>query len=507
MMRACVAVLVALLFAVPPSFAQDPPAVRSPIGINLSGPQSYTSAFPFADVFKVSSPWCSGHGDVWDDKAPVDVDEHGWVRSLRPGQVVHCVFIALGGRAPKGRYTVSYQGDGELVFQEAARLIESTPGRALIEVDPERGNCYFDIVRVNPRDHLRDIRILLPGAPRGETFNPVYLQRIAPFKLIRFMGWMLGDNPEQIEQRYWTNRPRVTDARWSERGVPLEVMIELANRNGADAWFSLPQHADDDYVRRFAAVVREQLDSKRKIYVEHSNEVWNPTFSVYPYASKRGLELGLSTDPDEARWRYHCVRSRQLFEIFKEALGRDRIVRVLATQTDVPELSEKMLGYDGMASHVDVLAIGAYVGYELGLPENQARVRRMSPAQLLRELESVHLPELERYWKQDLAIAARHTVRLIGYEGGQHLSGVGKVMEDAAINALFDAANRDRGMNRLYTRLLERWSAVTGGVPLALLDECGRMGAYGRWGLLEYIDQPRAEAPKYDAVLRFIEGR
>jgi len=32
-------------------------------------------------------------------------------------------------------------------------------------------------------------------------------------------------------------------------------------------------------------------------------------------------------------------------------------------------------------------------------------------------------------------------------------------------------------------------------------------GCFGRFGSLGYIDQPRAEAPKYDAIQRWLEGR
>ena len=36
---------------------------------------------------------------------------------------------------------------------------------------------------------------------------------------------------------------------------------------------------------------------------------------------------------------------------------------------------------------------------------------------------------------------------------------------------------------------------------------CNIYGIFGRFGSLEYIGQPRAEAPKYDAIQRWIEGR
>lgn len=478
---------------------------RAPVGMNLSGIQAYTTSFPFLNVFKSSTPWVSGHGDVWNDGRPIDIDENGWVRSLEPGQVVHTTFISAGIRAPEGEYVVEYEGEGEIVYQECASLVERGTGYDVIELDPGAGNCYFDIVSVNPQNYLRDIKIRLPfDAGDDEIFNPVFLERIAEFKTLRFMGWMLGDNPDQVGQENWGERPQVDDARWSEKGVPLEVMIELANRIGADPWVSIPYQASDDYVRSFAEMMRDELDTNLTVYVEHANEVWNNTFSVYEYATQRGLDLELSTDPWEARLRYHATRSREIFAIFEEVLGLERIVRVLAAQTDGPAEAEALLAYTDTADDVDVLAVGSYFGYELGLPEAQERVSQMTLDELFTELKTVTIPATIRYVEENAAIAARYQISLVAYEGGQHLNTSMQGVDNAAVNDLFDMANLDPRMGELYTQLLEVWDESTDSGLFLHLDECGQLGHYGRWGLLEYIEQPRSEAPKYDAVMSWM---
>jgi hypothetical protein len=480
---------------------------RSAVGMNLSGIQAYTTAFPFMDVFKSSSEWVSGHGDVWNDGQRIDVDEKGWVRSLSPGQVVHSTFISEGIRAPSGQYVVEYEGEGEIAYQGCAEIVEHGTGYDVIEIDPEMGDCYLDIVSVNAQNYLRDIRIRLPfDAADDEIFNPVFLERIADFKTLRFMGWILGDNPDQLGQEDWSERPQVTDARWSENGVPIEIMIDLANRIAADLWINIPHQANDDYVRQFAELVQDELDPGLKVYVEHSNEVWNNTFSVFEFATRQGLELGLSTDSWEARLRYHALRSRQIFDIFEDVLGLERIVRVLAAQQDGPAEAEALLSYEDMADSVDALAIGSYFGIELGLPEAQDRVLQMTLDDLFHELETVTLPDAMRYVGENAAIAAQYQIPLVAYEGGQHLSSIMSGIDDPRINDLFDAANRDPRMGDIYSQLLDAWDEASGSGLFMHLDECGRMGAYGRWGLLEYIEQPRSEAPKYDAVMEWIEG-
>src|SRR5260370_37866366 len=109
----------------------------------------------------------------------------------------------------------------------------------------------------------------------GEIFYLVPLDRIKSYKTIRFMSWMLGQKGERYVQRHWEDRPVLDDARWNIKGAPVEVMAALCNRLGADPWFSIPHLADDNYVRQFARTTFALLPPDRKVYIEHSNEVWN----------------------------------------------------------------------------------------------------------------------------------------------------------------------------------------------------------------------------------------
>jgi hypothetical protein len=94
-------------------------------------------------------------------------------------------------------------------------------------------------------------------------------------------------------------------------------------------------------------------------------------------------------------------------------------------------------------------------------------------------------------------------VSLIAYEGGQHLVGDGGE-NNAAINALFDSANRDPRME-LFTRpYLYAWKASGAKLCVDFVN-CNGYSMWGRWGALEYLDQPRANAPKFDALQTLIE--
>jgi hypothetical protein len=282
-------------------------------------------------------------------------------------------------------------------------------------------------------------------------------------------------------------------------------MIELANRVHADPWFNIPHLADDDYVRNFARVVAAQLDPSLKVYVEHSNEVWNLGYPQARYAQQRGLALGLSTNPREAQTRYHALRSQQIFTIFESVIPPPRLVRVLGSFISSAAVTTTALTFGETARHVDAVAIAPYFGI---LPNDLGRVQRMSPAELLRDLETNSIPAVMNQVRQQVSIARQYGMPVIAYEGGQSLvtQGGGALQGDPTLEALFDAVNRDGGVGPLYSRYLQSWSDAGGGL-FVHYQNCLGYGRFGRFGSLEYISQPREEAPKFDALQRWIEGR
>jgi len=93
---------------------------------------------------------------------------------------------------------------------------------------------------------------------------------------------------------------------------------------------------------------------------------------------------------------------------------------------------------------------------------------------------------------------------MIAYEGGQHLwSMSGQPVPE--LDAVFNATDRDPRLGALYACYLKDWTEASGGLFMHLLD-CRNYENSGNWGALQYITQSRAEAPKYDALQRFIEG-
>jgi len=487
---------------------------RPPVGTNLARIDDWSTDFPLVDIFKTSRAWVSGTAGEWSDSQSIDLDKHGWVQSLQPGQVVRTLMLSDPtkklGNYLAGRYVVEYEGDGTLEYGGGARKISSSPKRDVVELLPSANNgIHLAITATTRNNHLRNIRVYREGAdPARNIFVPEFLERLKNYKAIRFMDWMATNGNWRrtggSAQRRWEDRPKAEDARWSgTHGAPLEIMAKLANTLRTDAWFNMPHLADDDYVRNFAQTAFRLLDPGVRVYVEYSNEVWNEIFAQAGYAREQGLAQRLSSNPREAQIRFHAKRSAEIFAIWAGIFPKERLVRVLASQATNPWVSETALSYANVAASTDALAIAPYFGIR---NDDIPRVRDMNLDDFMRELENTALPRAKDAMSRQFAISKKHRIPLVAYEAGQHLVGAGKSKNDETLNALFDAANRDRRMGGLYTRYMKDWMATGAGL-MVHFQHCAAYRKFNRFGSLEYMTQPRSEAPKYDAIQRFIEGR
>eukprot|EP00198_Chlamydomonas_reinhardtii_P009567 XP_001698904.1 predicted protein [Chlamydomonas reinhardtii] len=178
---------------------------------------------------------------------------------------------------------------------------------------------------------------------------------LARYRVLRFMTWQAtntadwapADGRTAAASTYsgpgatqWGARVTPdfhTQAVSSLGGVAAEHVAQLANLLGADVWLAAHHTAANDTVAAAAGLLAARLRPDVAVYVEHSNEVWNPLFPAYGYAVDRGRALGLappSAPNTTAAYRYHALRTMQIGEIFKAAFasapgggsGRVRVV-------------------------------------------------------------------------------------------------------------------------------------------------------------------------------------
>ena len=500
------------------------------IGINLRNIKDWSTAYPFLNFVKQAREFNDGKG------GKLDLDENGWVRSLKSGQFVNILFVTLTqDTLPYKRFIVRYKGEGKVIYWHAAKKIKSIAKNVdLIEVDISNRDVAFGVMRItrtNPRNYIRDIEIVpqkyIDIYDKGEIFNPDYINFISQFKTLRFMDWLETNNSHIAR---WDERPKMTDSRWSKKGVPYEVIIRLANKTKTNPWITIPHLATDTHIRKLAKLIKKSLDPGLIAYIEYSNEVWNRGFLQARYATDMGIKRwGRKTPFVGSQW--YAMRSAQICDIFKKEIFKNessRIHCVIGTQTAWKNLGNYVLdcpqwvkeGNEPCYKHgFNSLAITGYFKGCLdgaprnGKPEYTDRIRdwaRQGKDGIKKAFDQIEfgtyfdcnltlneLGKLYRYYKQ---VADKRGLILTAYEGGSHVvvNGYAKYRHDELLVNFSHKLNRHKRMYDLYIKNFNLWKNYGGDIFLHYYD-IGLPSKHGSWGAIEYLGQK--STPKYDAIL------
>lgn len=485
-----------------------PPAAprngRSPLGMNVRFLDYHSSSGPFLNLLRMGQPWISRTTEVWDDKRPLEQTEQGIIKKLAKGQWAATLIPTVTG----GRMVLRWEGTGSFSLDGKVKVLASTAGRILFDAPPGT-EIVINLTATDPKDPARNIEVVpqaLEAKSDEERFHPLFLERLGQFSVIRFLEWSRINGSHLAR---WEDRAKPgylfqsTDA-----GVAYEHQIALVNQLQADIWICVPHQANDDFVRELAGLLQEKLAPERRVYLEWSNEVWNEAapFTQSSYARTKGLEEKLADDPTRARLRYQAKRSVEVFRIFEEVFGGpDRLVEVIASQTGDLASHRELLNAPGVRKHADALAVAPYFGQEVGATKREGWLVRTSPELILDHLENVSLPETIEAVRASAKLAKRNGLDLLAYEGGQHLVASPAIRSNPAVNAKLDAVNRHPRMKALTLRLLRGWREA-GGKTFVYYAFAARPNQWGRFGALDYLDQPIDEAVKYDALVQFIEA-
>lgn len=416
--------------------------------------------------------------------------------------------IASGGSYPAGTYTLALAGSGKVELSgDSPTKVYNAPGTYQVSVTPQ-DLISLRILSSSQSDPVRDIRFIAPGFANSyqqETFHPKFIESLRNVGVIRFMDWGRTNNSSLV---HWSQRSLPTYFTQDQPyGVAVEHMVDLANKVGADMWVCVPHQASDDYVRNLAVLVKGRLDSDLKVYVEYSNEVWNGQFEQMEYAKAKGIAMGFRDaqypDDYQAAMRYYSYRSTQIFDIFQNVFGgASRVVRVLSSQSSVPNTSNEILSFKDAYQKADALAIAPYFGNELGEPEHYADTLKMSVSQIFNHLYQQALPLMKSEIAAQKAVADRYGIGLVTYEAGQHLAAVRGAENNAALVKLLHDVNRDPRMEAVYDRMFEYWFGAnpTGMMVLYLHNQ--QPTKFGNWGIME--GQNDTNAPKYRSLMKML---
>ncbi|GAB1360941.1 hypothetical protein MASR1M32_01770 [Rhodobacter sp.] len=527
------------------------------LALGLAGVNDWSVQQPFLDIMKTARPWTGHLGDQWGGmeepqlRAAGILDPDGWPLVLPEGVSGLSTLILTdlpedaGGVA--GRYILTYQGKGVLKVEGRAQRLSDRPGEVIFDYAPGPGAVILTLAATDPADPIRAISVVRADRAEslagGEIFNPDWLARIEGVKGLRFMDWMATNNSELALP---ADRPKVSDYTWARNGVPVEVMVALANRLQAEPWLTLPHLASDDLVRAYAAAVRDGLDPDLRVWVEYSNEVWNWQFRQAHWAE----EMGRARWGAEGTWlQFYGTRAAEIMGVFAAEMGgTDRMVRVVATQTGVKGAEEQILlapravaeGLPPPADSFDAYAVTGYFSGLLGsegkipavkgwIAESAAAAEKAAAAGGLIGAEAKAFVAIHRYdlaldravaelrngastgagedtleqlltdtLPRRAAVAARHGLKLAMYEGGTHVVGYGPAVDDAELEEFFAVLNYSEGMGGLYADLLAGWARVSD-QPFNAFVDLYRPNKWGSWGALRHLGD---ENPRWTALAR-----
>ena len=139
--------------------------INSPLGINTNEAMDIGTSIPFVDLFKLSLPF--NEARPWLTKGNVVYDDNGWPKLLNKGMAgTRFVSNIPAETLPVGNYTVLYDGDGQIEYGVAAKLLKHTQGKDLISLKPDNKgliSATITIIQSDPKNYIRNIRILMPG--------------------------------------------------------------------------------------------------------------------------------------------------------------------------------------------------------------------------------------------------------------------------------------------------------------------------------------------------------
>ncbi|CUH51114.1 calcium-binding protein [Shimia marina] len=526
------------------------------LAMGLSGISDWSTQQPFIDRMKTARPWVGHVEGQWGALSFEDlqdrglVDETGWIWGL-PEDIDSVESLLLTNQPEaatglSGLYRVSWEGAGAVELTGRARVTQRGPNTLWFDFTPGEGHVGLKIREPDPErvgDYVRNITVIaLPHIPlweAGAVFNPDWLNVVDDLRMVRFMDWM--DTNHSTQSR-WEDRPLKSDFTYGWRGVPVEIMVRLANEIGADAWFTLPHLAEAAYITAFASYVRDHLDPELLTYAEYSNELWNWGFEQAQWALREG----------EARWgkgsdvqmQFAGMKAAEMAQLWGAAYGDQaaaRLVRVIATHTGWPGYERGLLeaplwqaeGNPAPVTQFDAYAVTGYFGVSLGLEEGAAQLQAwLAQARTVAEAEGaaqglqraalaayveahqydgVFAKAAEALRQGDVAEmltefmpyhakkARELDLALVMYEGGSHVAGVGVQANDDTLTAFYTAFSASAELAEVYKDMLAAWRSL-GGRSFNAFTDVGRPSKWGSWGHLRHLWD---KTPRHDVLTAY----
>jgi len=347
----------------------------------------------FADAAKTLRPWQSGS-----KSAPTDKD--GWpttdaftvIFDDRPAFAWAPPMDDPEKRQPDegGIYHMSFKGQATVSVMDVSPIVlqnlhyDATSGITTADINmPHNSTDLIVLSFTNTKrtptspsgSGITELKVYRPGVDpsSNKLWMDYFLNALKPFDHLRFMGWLgtnynagyYGDQGHHLIS--WEQRPLPTDATQQEdttlrpgkHGVSWEYIMLLANEAKKDIWINIPVSATggcngpdntidkSSYLYQLALLLKngnqftanKGLNPDLKIYIEHSNEVWNYGFSQYIWnklaavdeVNKGGSPLNNDGVTDQEQWarRRHAKCLVQIGKYFADVFGAGSLNNII----------------------------------------------------------------------------------------------------------------------------------------------------------------------------------
>lgn len=510
----------------PPPPPPPPPLGGIPLGINMIEIDYWTNSCPFNNlIYGEVTKYTSGpfSGSLTDVPA-VNLDTEQWPKTL-PNVGAYIARI-LSNPIATGTYDIAWSRnmDDALLSSGPASLtgFNNTTKTASLSVTDAVPNAVAPLILKYTITDLVNYAKPISIRPAGSTgtFTTKFLTDVGRFTgPIRFVKWNQAVESNSGNQAAWAGGTQGSPTRlitWANRnsavggdwksydGVPIEIMVELANTANRDMHVNIPWNADDAWITGVATYVRDHLNAGLKCRFECSNEVWNSGYNVYFQAGAEGLAEGL---PDGghgggfglALYRY-AERVYEMMSLITPVFSgqMSRIVRLSCWQH--ANAWAPMEVYTWAATNrplwitqVDAFATAPYFSTMSG---NWSFTG--DPATVFDEIRTYIDTFLTPDAAYHKATALSFGKVLTTYEGGPSL-----LFTDAAYMATIQRHSRMYTEMRYYLSWLETY--FSSAILFAMTHPIGAINA---WGLKEYEGQTISlgNTPKFQAVIDHLAG-
>ncbi len=386
-------------------------------GVNTTNPLKWgADTFgAFIDRMKEAQNWNSSNGTSFHK---LNLDENGWPKSLpvsggKAGTISTKTMWysseADNAKNYEGKYYMIVEGTGTIDIVHgggggfAMRNVKIN-GKTILEFDYNVNNQPLDITikatdTNNNGDYIRNIKIVhedhMQEFEAGEIFTPEYIDLVQDFRSIRYMQWMEGNRILDYAEDSFAERDGLdyysynlgTAGDVDRNGIPIDIIVALANKTGTDAWINIPINSSDEFALGMARYIEQNLDPRLKVYVELGNEMWNGIFDTNTYAQTQAKKLwgDMPQYNGKTAWaEFSAMRSTQIGKIFQNVFENNdpanadaRLINVMGASSNDPASTDVLLtgklwklsdpsGYINPASVMDSLAVGGYFGGTLG---------------------------------------------------------------------------------------------------------------------------------------------